>query len=152
MNRLILYLLSLGILFFSCKKVEVDANNDPQGYADSQVVGTWKITAVNADIPYDWDGNGTPETDLYPAMSSCDKDNLYIFEPNKTGSFKKNCNGSENGVWDIYQLRTLIIIPDSAPAELQKMVSMTSVQFVTTAQVVAPSGQTITLSKTWSRQ
>jgi hypothetical protein len=152
MNRLILYLLSLGIFSFSCKKIDVDANTDPQGYADSQVVGTWKITAVNADIPYDWDGNGTPETDLYPAMSACDKDNLYIFDPSKTGSFKKNCNSSQVGVWDIYQSRTLIMIPDSAPAELQKMISMTSVQFVTTVQVVAPSGQTITLSRTWSRQ
>lgn len=152
MNRLILYLLSLGIFIFSCKKVEVDANNDPQGYADSQVVGSWKITAVNADIAYDWDGNGVPETDLYPAMSACDKDNLYIFDPNKTGSFKKNCNSSEAGIWEIYQSRILIIIPDTAPAELQKMISMTSVQFVTTMQVVAPSGQTITLSKTWTRQ
>jgi len=152
MSRLILYLLSLGIFSFSCKKGDVDANSDPQGYADSQVVGIWKITAVNADIAYDWDGNGIPETDLYPALSVCDKDNLYTFNPDKTGSFKKNCNSTQPGEWQIYQSSTLIIIPATAPAELQKIISMTSVEFVTTVQVVAPSGQTITLSKTWSRQ
>lgn len=152
MRHLILYASLIGILGFSCSKVESDGNEDPQGYADSQVVGTWKITGLTSDAPYDWDGNGTVETDLYPTLPSCEKDNLYIFEPNKTGSFKRNCNTTQDGEWEIYQTKFLIITPTAAPAEMERMTAMTTMQFVTTRQVVGISGQIFTLSKIWSRQ
>ena len=152
MLRLILYSLFIGNLAFSCNKIDTDSNGDPQGYADSQVVGTWKITGLNANAPYDWDGNGVPETNLFPALSACDKDNLYVFDQDKTGNFKKNCNINQDGTWEIYQTKYLIITPASAPAEMERMTSMTSMQFVTSRQVVAPSGETFTISKTWSRQ
>ncbi len=152
MNRLILYLLSTLFLFTSCGKTDTDDNDDPQGYADSQVIGNWKITGLVADAPYDWDGNGIPETNLYPGLPACEKDNLYTFDPDKTGSFKRNCTTTQEGIWEVYQTKFLILTPAAAPSEMERITSMTSVQFVTSRQVVAPSGQIFTLSKTWSRQ
>jgi hypothetical protein len=152
MLRLILYSIFIGNIAVSCNKIDTDDNDDPQGYADSQVIGTWKITGLNADAPYDWDGNGVPETNLFPAIPACDKDNLYVFEPDKTGSFKKSCSLTQDGTWEIYQTKHLIITPTSAPAEMEKITAMSSTEFVTSRQVVAPSGETFTISKTWSRQ
>ena len=152
MHRLILQLILLGFIGISCNKIDVDSNNDPQGYADSQVVGTWKITGVDSDAPHDWDGNGSVETNLFPSLPACEKDNLYTFDPNKTGSFKKDCNTTLAGVWEIYQTKYLILTPTAAPSEMERMVSMTSGEFVTTRQVVVASGQIFTISKTWSRQ
>ncbi len=153
MNRLILYLLFIGSFIVSCDKLPENSNTDPQGYSESQVVGTWMITGLTADFPYDWDGNGTSETNLYPVMSSCEKNNLYVFDPNKTGSFKKDCNTNQQGEGKVYQTQFLLLIPTGgAPSEMEKYTSQPSATFVTTRQVVAPSGQVITLSKTWTKQ
>lgn len=152
MNRLILFLLPVGLLFFSCRKITVDANDDPQGFADSQVVGTWKITGLDADIAHDWDGNGASETDVYSTWLACEKDNLYVFSPDMTGDFKRNCNTLQDGEWEILNTRFLVLSPLTAPTEIERMIAMTAVQFITTKQVVIPSGQTVTLRKTWTRQ
>ena len=59
----------LFLLFSGCKRVTVEANDNPQGYADSQVVGSWKITEILSDKAYDWDGNGTKEKDVFATYS-----------------------------------------------------------------------------------
>ncbi|HEX6192963.1 MAG TPA: hypothetical protein VFZ42_11400 [Chitinophagaceae bacterium] len=153
MYRSLLYFFTSCLFLTSCNDhLEIEANNDPQGYADSQVVGAWKITALISDKPYDWDGNGTPETDIYNSWSACDKDHLYTFVGDKTGVYKINCSTTLNGVWQIFEVRQLEYTPDGMSTLAEKIVALTSNEFKTTRTVSAPSGQIFTLTKTWTRQ
>ena len=150
--RYLTYLLASSILLFSCNDhLEIEANNNPQGYADSQVVGEWKITAVHSSIAYDWDGNGTPETDIFNSWSDCDKDHLYTFVGNKSGVYKLNCNTTLNGVWQIFEVRYLEYTPDGLSTLSEKIISMTSNEFKTSRSFTTPSGQSCLITKTWTR-
>ena len=65
MRRLILYLITSVFFISSCNDhLKIEKNNDPQGYADSQFVGSWKITALSCDVAYDWNNDGTTERDI----------------------------------------------------------------------------------------
>ena len=131
--------------------LRTEANDDPQGYADSQVVGNWKITAVSSDVPNDWNGDGTAETDIYATWSSCQKDNLYTFVGDSTGTFKVNCSVSEISTWSIIDTKYLQYNLSSG-TESERFISMTSVQFKTTKAFSLSNGAPATVTKTWTRQ
>jgi hypothetical protein len=130
----------------------IEKNNDPQGYADSQFVGTWKITAVTADVSWDWDGNGSAEKDIYNTWSTCQKDNLYTFVGDKTGTFKLNCSVTNIGFWQIVDTIYLVYIPLGQSPESEKIVSMTSVQFKSVLELTLSNGLPANITKTWVRQ
>lgn len=153
-KNLIPYLAFLLFLFASCNRehLKIERNNDPQGYADSQVVGNWKITAMTSDVPYDWDQNGSVETDIYNLWSECQKDHLYTFVGDKTGTFKINCSTTEAATWQIIQTQYLVYSTASLGLQSEQFISMTSVQFKTIIKLSLPSGQPVTITKIWSRQ
>jgi len=159
MKRLVLYLFSSAFFITSCNDhLKIEKNNDPQGYADSQFVGAWKITAVNSDIAYDWNNDGSTERDIYGTWSSCEKDNLYTFTGdtatggNKKGTFKINCSVTKTGVWEIVNTKYLVYTPFGLAPESEKIISMTSVQFQSTIALTLSNGQPATITKTWARQ
>lgn len=150
MNRIILYLL---IFLTSCNDhLKIEQNNDPQGYADSQFVGTWKVTAVNADVAWDYNGDGSTETNIYSTWTACVKDNLYTFVGDKTGTFKFDCNNSKEGSWQIIDTKYLYYTPLGSSPESEKVIQMTSVQFKTAIAITLSNGQPATITRTWSRQ
>lgn len=137
----------------SCSKQAADnPTNEIQGYADSQLVGTWRITAYTSDLPYDWDGNGSTETNIYALWSACQKDNLFRLESNKTGNFRISCSMSADGNWQIVNSRHFYYAITGFLPDSEKIISMTSVQFKTTQDITTTSGLNLTLTKTWSRQ
>ena len=144
--------LCLSITILSCRKITVDKNNNPQGYADSQVVGTWKIKAMNSDKPYDWDGNGIAETDIFSTYDDCKKDNLYQFFSDKKGTYKLSCNNSRNGTWDIIDTKILEWIPEGSFAYSEELDDMTSNSFETIRYHQVAPGQIITITTSWERQ
>jgi hypothetical protein len=153
MKRLILYLFSSAFFITSCNDhLKIEKNNDPQGYADSQFVGTWKITSINSDVAWDWDNNGTTETNIFATQSSCQQDNLYTFVGDKTGTFKLSCSLTKDGSWQIVNTQYLLYTPTGLAQESEKVISMTSVQFKTALDLTLPNGQPATITKTWSRQ
>lgn len=129
-----------------------DISNGNQGYADSQVVGTWKITAYVSSAPYDWNGDGRPETDIFSTWNSCQQDNLFQFHPDKTGQFKVSCLLSGPGTWQIINSIFLYYTRTGQIPEAEKIVSMTSAEFKTVQEVTVYTGQNLTLTKTWRRQ
>jgi hypothetical protein len=166
MYRIILYSF-LFVLTSSCNDhLKIEKNQDPQGYADSQFVGSWKIVAASSDIAWDWDGNGTTEKDVYGTWSSCQKDNLFTFSgelanvpttspDNKKGVFKINCSVTKDGIWQIVVNSSgfyLVYIPDGLNSESEKIISMTTQQFQTTLDLTLPNGQNATLTTIWVRQ
>ena len=150
MNRLILYLF---ILLASCNDhLKIDRNNDPQGYADSQFVGTWKVTAVTSDVAWDYDGNGSTETNIYATWSACKKDNLYTFVGDKTGTYKLDCNNTKTGSWEVVTTTYLVYTPLNLSPESERVIQMTSIQFKSTLAISLSNGQPATITKTWDRQ
>jgi hypothetical protein len=102
------------IVTISCYKVTVDKNNNPQGYADSQVVGTWKITSIKSDKPYDWNGDGASETDIFSTYDDCKKNNSYQFFSDKKGNYQLSCNNTRDGTWEILDTKILEWIPQGS--------------------------------------
>jgi len=158
MRRLILYLSTTVIFISSCNDhLKIEKNNDPQGYADSQFVGSWKITGVSCDVAYDWNNDGTTERDIYSTWTPCEKDNLFTFTGDtatggyKKGTFKINCSVTKTGVWQIVDTTYLVYVPTGLSAESEKIIDMTSVQFKSIL-LLTLNGQAATITKTWTRQ
>ena len=152
MTRILAYFMFMAFVLSACRAhLRIEANDDPQGYADSQVVGNWKITAVSSDVPNDWNGDGIQETNIYDTWSACQKDNLYTFIGDFTGTFKLNCTTTETGSWEIINTRYLQYT-SAANLESERFISMTSVQFKTTKDFTLSNGRPATVTKTWTRQ
>src|SRR5262245_31224953 len=146
MVRLILYCLVSVLCLSSCNDhLKIEKNNDPQGVADSQVVGTWKITAVVSDVPWDWNGDGSTEKNIYATWGACQKDNLYTFVGDKTGTFQINCSSTYPGSWEIrantYTPEYLVYTPLGQSPEAERISGMTSVQFQTALALQLSNGQ-----------
>ena len=142
----------LFLLFSGCKRVTVEANDNPQGYADSQVVGIWKITEILSDKAYDWDGNGTKEKDVFATYSDCEKNMLYQFIQDKTGIYQLNCNTTKNGTWLILNTLYLVWTAEGSAQRNEKISNMTSNQFYTSRTMQIVLGETITITSKWQRQ
>jgi hypothetical protein len=140
------------ILTLSCYKITVDKNNNDQGYADSQLVGTWKITSLKSDKAHDWNGDGVTETDIYSTFDDCRKDNLYQFMSDKKGIFKISCNTMLDGTWDILDTKILIWIPQGSFTNNEELSNMTSISFNTIRKEQLAPGQIFTITTKWERQ
>ena len=158
MRRLILYLFTSVFFITSCNDhLKIEKNNDPQGYADSQFVGSWKITALSCDVSYDWNNDGIPERDIYGTWLPCERDNLYTFTGDtaaagyKKGTFKINCSVTKTGEWQIVNTKDLVYVPVGLGPESEKIIEMTSVQF-RSILLLTLNGQPATITKTWTRQ
>ena len=163
MRRLILYLFISTFFISSCNDhLKIEKNDDPQGYADSQFVGSWKITALSCDVSYDWNNDGTTERDIYSTWTSCQRDNLYTFTADtlsaakKKGTFKIDCSVIKSGEWQIVfsdnpKSQSLLYTPLGLSPESEIITDMTSVQFQSVL-LLTLNGLPATITKTWTRQ
>ena len=72
LTQLVKYTLVFTLPFFSCTgKLDVNNNTNPQGYADSQLIGIWKITGFSSSEPFDWNNDGRPESNIYNTWTEC---------------------------------------------------------------------------------
>lgn len=151
--RYFLYYVWFVPFIISCNRhLDNNQNNNPQGYADSQLIGSWKITGYSSSQPYDWNNDGSVESNIYNTWSACAKDNLYQFSADKTGFIKTDCSASFQASWTIINTRYLVITPIGQSPESEKIVSMTSVEFQTSRDITVSTGQNMTLTKIWTRQ
>jgi hypothetical protein len=137
--------------------LKIEKNNDPKGFADSQFVGSWKITAISSDVAYDWNNDGSPERDIYSTWTSCERDNLFTFTGDtamagyKKGTFKINCSVTKTGEWQIVNTKSLLYIPLGLGPESETVIDMTSLQFQSIL-LLTLNGMPATITKTWTRQ
>ena len=163
MRRLILYLFTSVFFITSCNDhLKIEKNDDPQGYADSQFVGSWKVTALSSDVAFDWNNDGITERDIYSTWTACERDNLYTFTGDtamagyKKGTFKINCSVTKPGEWQIVNAinpksQSLVYTPLGLLPESEKVIDMTSVQFQSIL-LLTLNGQPATITRTWTRQ
>ena len=153
LTQLVKYTLVFTLPFFSCTgKLDVNNNTNPQGYADSQLVGVWKITGFSSSEPFDWNNDGRPESNIYNTWTECQKDNLYQFNADKTGISKLNCSLTTQSTWQIINSTYLYFTPIGQSPETEKIIAMTSVQFNSTKDLTVSTGKNITVTKIWTRQ
>ena len=86
-------LISFAFVLFSCSKKS--QTKDDTALNQSILTGnTWKLTASVSDAPYDWDGNGTTETNIYATKTDCKKEYRYRFDTTAKGTFRYDCNAA----------------------------------------------------------
>ncbi|MDX5346857.1 MAG: lipocalin family protein, partial [Hymenobacteraceae bacterium] len=51
--------------------------------------GSWKITAETINPAYDYDGDGTTETDLHALKDPCNQDDIIVFKADNTFSIEE---------------------------------------------------------------
>ncbi|HUQ66004.1 MAG TPA: hypothetical protein VM101_07605, partial [Flavitalea sp.] len=60
--------------------------------------GTWHVSAYTVDPPIDWDGDGSKESNVYPVIDACIKDDHTTFFAGGTGELDEGaikCNQSD---------------------------------------------------------
>ena len=114
-------------MFTQCKK---DKDKDiQQSKTDMLTSGQWRIIAHTSNPGFDWNLDGTKETDLYSVYEPCEKDNYVVFK--KDGTFETNEGAtkcfssdpqSEAGTWSFVDNETKINI-DGDVATIEELTS-----------------------------
>ena len=89
---------SLLLFIVACKKDNKNSNTD------ILTNGNWVIAAISIDPPFDIDGDGIVDSDLYQLYEACEKDDYYTFKKNNkmdinAGSLK--CDPSDPQVYSV---------------------------------------------------
>lgn len=98
-----LFFLSITIAT-ACKKNDDSTSGDTD--RKKLLIGTWKLTAQTYSPSIDYDHDGSSETDAYPVMEPCQKDNLLTFLPDGTwkndfGSLLCDWEDEHDGNWTL---------------------------------------------------
>lgn len=135
---------------FSCNK-----NDDVQQRTNAQMIlGNWKLTAMIYSPAYDYNLDGTPETDAFAVMQICEKDNIISFLDG--GAWKNDegptkCNPSDpqtlNGLWSLATDQTTLTADGETLKILQLDDSLLKVE-----NKFTESGINYTLTMTFQRQ
>ena len=99
--------LSIVLVLFlsSCSKNDVRATAD-------DLIGVWEVTGIRSDRPYDWDGDGFEETDIFSNYSFCQRDITLVFEEGGYGQSRQGCNSFwENMYWQLSGRNLSIDLP-----------------------------------------
>lgn len=95
-----LLLIALLLFLISCSKSEnTPAPDNESPIVSQKLIGTWTMTAQTSSVAWDWDGNGTSETDMYANYDACLKQKGLIISTDKTGFVKQSCSLSNSMEW-----------------------------------------------------
>lgn len=98
-------ILSSILILSSCSKSDVVI--DP-----NEIVGTWEIYDIRSDYPFDWDGDGWEETDIFGNYSFCQQDIVLVFDYDGYGQSRQGCNAPwQSMYWQLGNGRLLISLP-----------------------------------------
>ena len=86
-------ILIISVVVFSCKKDEPAKTK-----TDLLTTGSWHVVAYTVDPAIDWDGDGTDESNVYPVINPCIRDDHTTFFPGGTGELDEGatkCSDSD---------------------------------------------------------
>ena len=87
----------LACFFVACTVASISCKKDKEKSRSELIVGTWQLTSDSYSPAYDYDGDGTSETEAISLYEACSKDNLIIFNANNTGSFDEGATKCDPG-------------------------------------------------------
>jgi len=102
--KLIVLLLMISVITptLSCKK-EKDENSF-KTKTELITTGSWKRTALVSTPAYDWNADGTFDTNILNTMFPCEKDNFETYQTNGmvvTDEGATKCNSSDPQTWSV---------------------------------------------------
>jgi hypothetical protein len=98
-------LVSTLFVFSNCTKQDTVTNTN-------QIQGTWVVTGISSDYPYDWNNDGYTETDIFSTYSYCQRDISLNFQQSGYGQSRQGCDAPiENMSWQLANNRLDISMP-----------------------------------------
>jgi len=73
------HVLFTAIALMFCAACKKDNKNPNMDLITS---GDWKIISVIANPPFDYDGDGIDDSEIFPLYDACEKDDYYTFKSN----------------------------------------------------------------------
>lgn len=153
MKTLIISIIAL-LSICSCSKNGGTEQLDMTNQHTALVTGTWEIVAKTGSVAYDWNGDGTPETDIYSSMTDCQKGFNIYFAPGMDGVVHQDCatlqkqitwNLTENG----WRLNWAIV---GSSIVFEKIISISSTQLRTEIKAQPPGSAEIIITNTYKKQ
>ncbi len=102
----------VALVLLSCKKDEKSKTK-----TELLTNGSWHVTAYTVDPAIDWDGDGTDETNVYPVIEPCIKDDHTTFFANGTGELDEGpskCDPNDDQIipiaWAFDQSESQLIV------------------------------------------
>lgn len=84
-NYLLLLAVAATVGFTSCGKDDDEASKTPaKSKTELLTKAGWKTTAITVNPGFDFDNDGTPETDLFTGTDPCDADDITVYKADKT--------------------------------------------------------------------
>jgi len=97
--KTIVCIISIVFLLEACSKPK--SNEVNLGKIEASLQGSWKLFSMTSAQPFDWDSNGTVESDFMVNWSPCDKENIVTFSNIPNGTHKLSCNETRNFSWGL---------------------------------------------------
>jgi len=143
--RLKTILLPLLVLFIvsSCTKETTISDT-------GEIVGTWAVTDIRSDFPYDWDNNGYTETDIYSTYNYCQRDIVLTFDYSGYGQARQGCDAPWETVnWQFNGNRLDIYMPSG---DINLYVTQFTGNTIRGYDQVQVNGRTYNITYTLSRR
>ena len=146
--RRIFYLSLLGMVAFgftSCQKSDILTQQ-------TNIEGTWSVSGIRSDRPYDFNGDGYTETDIYGSYSACGRDIVVVFQANGYGQMRQGCNAPwQNASWQLLDNNrnlTITLPNDQLSLQLQQLDEYT----IRGTDQVQVNGDYFTITYTFQRR
>ncbi len=95
-----LQLACLVVATIGCSNKEnTPAPDNESPIVAQKLIGVWTMTAQTSSVAWDWDGNGSTETDMYANYDACLKQKGFTISVDKTGFVKQSCTLSNSMEW-----------------------------------------------------
>jgi hypothetical protein len=155
MIRRISIYMAIAVFICSCRKSNQETNQpDNTGVNTILVSGKWKLISETSSQPYDFNGDGTQETDVYASMSVCNQDFKILFTQNMDGSVWQNCSlPQKNITWNLSDYgNTLNWTMSAASPVHEKIISISATTLVTSVNTQPPGTTGFIITNTYSKQ
>ncbi len=143
----------LPVLFFASLLISTGCNKDdddePAPTRSALLTSkNWIGTNVSINPAIDFDQNGTQETDLYPFVPLCSRDDFYKFNVNASfteeeGASKCDVNDTQiisTGIWVWNSDETILTISEQGAAPFEALVTQLSATSMTWEQTQSING------------
>jgi hypothetical protein len=116
----------------------------------SDLVGTWVVTGISSSQPYDWNGDGYTETDIFGSYTFCQRDITLTFYEGGTGDTRQGCNaGWQNFYWNLSNNYLSIDLPSD---DLNLRLTQFSQSVIRGEDQVYVNGNSFVITYTFSRR
>jgi hypothetical protein len=157
-NYLLLLAVAATVGFTSCGKDD-DETTPAKSKTELISSGGWKLASLTISPAIDLNGDGTPDSDLTPFVSACNKDDVTNFKSDKTYTMDEGaskCNAAdpqvfENGTWSFSSDESKITLtPTGSPDSDTYTITELTESTLKYTETQSDSSGNYTFTATWT--